>query len=125
LVQSLNTAAELAMEGTSFHGLNTYGTILVGDKGFEFYNAQRAADFIQIPWTEIEDVIASVLFHGKHIPRIAIRTKQAVTFSFAARHPKALLRAMHPHVKAGHMVRSLGLLDVLKRALCPERKKMI
>ena len=125
MVQSLNTAADLVMAGTSFHRINTYGQIMIGDKGFEFYNAQCAEDYIQIPWGEIDYVIASVLFCGKYIPRFAIQTKKSGTFSFAARQPKALLRAMRPYVETGHMVRSLGLMDVLKRSLIAGRKKII
>ena len=123
MVQSLNTTVDLVMKGTSFHGINTYGQILIGDKGFEFYNAQRVEDYIQIPWNEADYVIASVLFHGKYIPRFAIRTKQNGTFSFAARNPKALLRSMRPYIETGHMVQSLGFWDVLKHALFQERAK--
>lgn len=118
MVQSLNTKADLVMEGTSFHRMNTYGQIMVGDKGFEFYNTKRVEDCIQIPWDEVEYVIASVLFQGKYIPRIAIRTRQGAVFSFAARHPKILLQAIRPYVDDGHMVRSLGFFDVLKRSVC-------
>lgn len=93
-------------------------SIMVGDKGFEFYNTKRVEDCIQIPWDEMEYVIASVLFQGKYIPRIAIRTRQGAIFSFAARHPKILLQAVRPYVDDGHMVRSLGFFDVLKRSVC-------
>lgn len=34
-------------------------------------------DYIQIPWEEVDYVIASVMFKGKYIPRFAIQTKKA------------------------------------------------
>lgn len=117
MVQSLNTKADLVVKATSFHRMNTYGQIMVGDKGFEFYNEHRVSDYIQIPWSEVDYVIASVLFGGKYIPRFVIQTKKNGMFSFSARKPKELLRAMRPYVQDGHMVRSLGFMDVLKRSL--------
>lgn len=114
MVQSINTKAELIMKATSFHGLNTYGEIMIGDRGFEFYNSQNPKDCIQIAWQEIDYVIASVVF-GKYIPRFAIRTKQNAVFSFSARKPKELLRAMRKYIDSEHMVKSLGFFDVLKR----------
>lgn len=33
-------------------------------------------DYIQIPWEEVDYVIASVMFKGKYIPRFAIQTKK-------------------------------------------------
>ena len=76
------------MKGTSYHGMNNYGNIMIGDKGFEYYNQRKLEDYIQIPWEEIDYVIASVMFRGKYIPRFAIQTKRSGTFSFAAAHPK-------------------------------------
>ena len=54
MVQSLNTKVDLVMKGTSYHGLTTYGKIMVGDKGFEFYNDHNVQDYIQIPWEEVD-----------------------------------------------------------------------
>ena len=46
-------------------GLTTYGNIMIGDKAFEFYNEKNVQDFIQIPWTEIDRVEASVFLKRK------------------------------------------------------------
>ena len=46
-------------------GLTTYGNIMIGDKAFEFYNEKNVQDFIQIPWTEVDRVEASVHFKRK------------------------------------------------------------
>ena len=38
MVQSINTKVDLVIEGTSHMGLTDYGKIMIGDKGFEFFN---------------------------------------------------------------------------------------
>ena len=62
MVQSINTKVELVQKGTSFAGMTDYGQIMIGDKGFEFFNERNVEKFIQIPWKEIEYVIVSVIF---------------------------------------------------------------
>ena len=76
MAQSLNTKVDLVMDATSFHGMNNYGKIMIGDRGFEYYNEKKMNDYIQIPWEEVDYVIASVMFKGKYIPRFAIQTKR-------------------------------------------------
>ncbi|MDO5147172.1 MAG: DUF956 family protein [Eubacteriales bacterium] len=123
MVQSLNTKVDMVAKATSFHGMNIYGNIMIGDKGFEFYNDRKSDDYIQIPWEEIDYVIASVMFKGKYIPRFAIRTRRSGTFSFAAKKPKEVLRAINKYVPSERMVRSLGFFDVLKRSIHSMLKK--
>ncbi|BAO06389.1 MULTISPECIES: DUF956 family protein [Enterococcus] len=117
MVQSLNTKVDLTMNATSYLGVAEYGKIMIGDKGFEFYNDRDARKFVQIPWEEVDVVIASVMFKGKWIPRFAIRTKKNGTYSFSAKHPKEVLRAVRKYVDPSHMVRSLSLIDVVKRGM--------
>ena len=92
MAQSINTKVDMVVKGTSFHGMNNYGNIMVGDKGFEYYNGRKVSDYIQIPWEEVDYVIASVLFKGRYIPRFAIQTKRNGTFTFSSKKPKELLR---------------------------------
>ena len=117
MVQSLNTKVDLTMNATSYLGVAEYGKIMIGDKGFEFYNDRDARKFVQIPWEEVDVVIASVMFKGRWIPRFAIRTKKNGTYSFSAKHPKEVLRAIRKYVDPSHMVRSLSLIDVVKRGM--------
>jgi len=125
MVQSLNTKSDLVMNATSHLGMADYGKIMVGDKGFEFYDDRDAKNYIQIPWTEVRLVIVSVIFGGKWIPRFAIETKKNGTFSFSARDPKKVLRAVRVYIKPDHIVRSLGFFQVVKRAFVrnPNKKK--
>lgn len=115
MAQSLNTKVDLSIRATSFQGLNEYGTIMVGDNAFEFYNSRDVNKFIQIPWEEVDYIIASVLFKGKYIPRYAIRTKKNGTYTFSSKTPKKVLRAINKYVASDHMVRSLTFFDVVKR----------
>ena len=124
MAQSINTKVDLVMNGTSYLGLNSYGKIMIGDKGFEFFNERNVDDYIQIPWEEVDYIIASVLFKGKKIPRFAVQTKANGTYTFAAKEPKKMLRAINQYVASDHMVRSLSFFDILKRGLKPQKTKM-
>lgn len=123
MVQSINTKVDLVMDATSFMGLADYGEIMIGDKGFEFYNSRDARKFIQIPWEEVDHVIASVMFKGKWIPRYAIKTKRNGTFTFSSKDPKKVLRIIREYVDPNHMVRSLSFFDVIKRSFGSMGKK--
>lgn len=122
MAQSLNTKVDLVMDATSFHGMNNYGKIMIGDKGFEYYNEKKMNDYIQIPWEEVDYVIASVMFKGKKIPRYAIQTKKNGTFSFSSKEPKKVLRAINQYIPSERLVRSLSFFDVLKRNFMPSKK---
>ncbi|WP_368985486.1 DUF956 family protein [Caldifermentibacillus hisashii] len=123
MVQSINTKVDLVIDATSHLGLPEYGKIMIGDKGFEFYNDRDARKFIQIPWEEVDYVIASVMFKGKWLPRYAIQTKRNGTFSFSSKEPKKVLRAIREYVDPNQMVQSLSFFDVVKRGLKSKFKK--
>ncbi|CAM4246788.1 DUF956 family protein [Bacillus paramycoides] len=123
MVQSINTKVDLVIDATSFMGLADYGEIMIGDKGFEFYNSRDTRKFIQIPWEEVDHVIASVMFKGKWIPRYAIETKRNGTFTFSSKDPKKVLRTIREYVNPNHMVRSLSFFDVIKRSFKSMSKK--
>ena len=117
MVQSLNTKVDLVIDATAFTGLSDYGKIMIGDKGFEFYNSRDPHKFVQIPWDEVDYVIASVLLKGKWIPRYAIQTKKNGTYTFASKDAKKVLRAIRNYVDSERMASSLSFLDVVKRGV--------
>lgn len=117
MIQSINTKVQLVVDGTSHLGLPEYGKIMIGDKGFEFYNSRDIRKFIQIPWEEVEYVIVSVVFKGKWIPRYAIQTKKNGTFTFSSKNPKKVLRTVRDYVHPDRIVRSLSFFDVVKRGV--------
>jgi hypothetical protein len=115
MVQSINTKVDLVIDAISQMGIAEYGKIMIGDKGFEFFNNRDARKFIQIPWEEVDYVIASVMFKGKWIPRYAIQTKRNGTYTFSSKEQKKVLRAIREYVDPNHMVQSLSFFDVIKR----------
>ena len=117
MVLSLNTKVDLTIKATSYLGLTNYGKIMVGDNAFEFYNDKNVRDYIQIPWKEVDYVMASVMFKGKWIPRFAVVTKKNGKFIFSSRDNKALLRAVNKYVASENLVRSLSFLDIIKRGI--------
>lgn len=123
MVESLNSQVDLVIDATAYTGLTDYGRIMIGNNGFEFYNSRDSRKFVQIPWEEVDHVIASVMFKGKWIPRYAIKTKKNGTFTFASKEPKKVLRAIRNYVPAERMVQSLGFFDVIKRAFQSKRKE--
>ncbi len=116
MVQSLNAKADLVDEGTWFRGMAVYGKVMVGDKGFEFYNDKNVNDYIQIPWAEVNLVVADVYFRGRYIPRFEFRTQQNGNFIFAARHPKKVLRAISRYIPKNKMRQALTLWGRIKAA---------
>ncbi|MDH6364419.1 hypothetical protein M2139_001442 [Enterococcus sp. PF1-24] len=117
MVQSLNTKVDLVIEGTAFTGLTDYGKIMIGDKSFEFYHDRDTRKYMQIPWEEVDYVLASVMFKGRWIPRFAIQTKKNGTYTFAAKDAKKVLRAIRNYVPSERMVQSLSFFDVVKRGV--------
>ena len=99
MAESLNTRCDLAVPGISYMGLNSYGKFMIGDKAFEFYNDRNVNDYIQIPWNEVEYIVADVLFKGRWIPRFAIETKNYGVYRFgASKRTKEVLRACREYV---------------------------
>ncbi|MQS98030.1 DUF956 family protein [Companilactobacillus halodurans] len=125
MVESINTKADLIEKATSHLGMTDYGKIMVGDKGFEFYDDRDVNNYIQIPWTEVDLVVVSIMFGGKWIPRFALQTKKNGTFSFSSRDPKKVLRAIRVYIKPDRIVRSLSFFQVVGRAFKrnPNKKK--
>lgn len=117
MVESINTKVDLVIKGSSMLGLGSYGQIMIGDRGFEFFDDRNVNNYIQIPWDEVDYVIAEVLFGGYWIPRYALRTKRNGTYTFASKQPKVVLRAIRKYVEPEHMVRSLSFFQGIWRGL--------
>ena len=117
MVQSIKTKVDVGLDAKAYTGLTDYGKIMIGDRGFEFYHARDTRKFVQIPWEEIDYVIASVMFKGKWIPRYAIQTKKNGTYTFYSKEPKKVLRAIRKYVDPSRMVQSLSFFDVVKRGV--------
>lgn len=117
MVKSLNTKVDLTIKATSYLGVTNYGEIIVGNNAFEFYNERNFKDYIQIPWDEIEKVVASVIFKGKWVPRFAIVTKANGNFIFSSRDNKLLLRTINKYIVSDKLVRSLTFFGIIRKAI--------
>lgn len=117
MVESINTKVDLVENATSFLGLSDYGKIMIGDKGFEFFNDRDPKKFIQIPWEEVDYVLTSVMFKGRWIPRFAIQTKKNGTFTFSAKDAKKVLRGIRVYIDPDRIVKSLSFFEVLQRSV--------
>ena len=69
MVQSLNKKVDLTINATSYLGMANYGKVLVGDEAFEYYNDKNVNDYIQIPWSEVTEIMASVMFNPNNMVR--------------------------------------------------------
>ena len=116
-VKSMNTKVDLVIRGTSHVGMNSYGEIMVGDQAFEFYDERNPHNYVQIPWKEVDLVVASIYFKGKWIPRYGFQTKKNGMLNFSSKDPKKVLRAVRVYIEPDHIVRSLTFFQVLKRGL--------
>ena len=117
MVKSLNTKVDFTIKAISYLKLSNYGNIMVGDKAFEFYNESNIKNYIQIPWDEVDSVVASVMFKGKWIPRFALITKNSGNFTFSSRNNKVLLRAVNKYIPSDKMLKSLTFFGTLKRGI--------
>jgi len=114
---SLNTKVSYVDSATSYTAFPVYGKVMIGDKAFEFYNDQHVEDYIQIPHEEVDHLVASCLFKGKYIPRFAIVTKNAGTFTFSTRHNKKTLKEYSKYVDKTKMFKSLTFIQTITRGL--------
>ena len=112
MAQSQNSSVELTVKATNLAGLTTEGSVMVGNKAFEFYSERNPEDYIQIPWDEIDHVSAEVVGR-KTIPRFAIHTKKNGRFVFSTRDNKRTLRAVREHIGEDKLLRSPDFKDVL------------
>ncbi len=96
MAQSINTRVDVVVEATSYQGLTNYGKIMVGDKGFEFFNTRNVNDYIQIPWEEVDYVIASVMFKGKKIHVMRFRQRKMEHFLFHQKRTKESVACDQP-----------------------------
>lgn len=114
MVQSQNTKIDFKTKANYLGGLTSRGDLLVGNKAVEYYNEKNVRDFIQIPYTEIKMITASVIFNKK-ITRFAIHTKTSGDFIFNSPENKAILRAINKYLPDDKLRRSLTVWESIKR----------
>ena len=68
MAQSLNKVVDLQTTGTSYLSIQgKVGKFLVGDQALEFYSDRNIEDYIQIPWSSVNQIGANV--SGRKVSR--------------------------------------------------------
>ena len=90
MAQSLNKVIDLQTTGTSYLSISgKVGKFLVGDQALEFYPDVNVEQYIQIPWSSIQQIGANV--SGRKISRhFEVFTDQG-KFLFASKDSGAIL----------------------------------
>ena len=91
MAQSLNKVIDLQTTGTSYLSISgKVGKFLVGDQALEFYPDVNVEQYIQIPWSSIQQIGANV--SGRKISRhFEVFTDQG-KFLFASKDSRTILK---------------------------------
>ena len=91
MAQSLNQVIDLQTTGTSYLSISgKVGKFLVGDQALEFYPDVNVEQYIQIPWSSVNQIGANV--SGRKISRhFEVFTDQG-KFLFASKDSGAILK---------------------------------
>lgn len=97
MAQSINSTVELTTTGVSYLAMGgKVGKFLLGNNGLEFYNDKNVEDYIQIPWTAINQIGANVT--RKKVSRhFEIFTDQG-KFLFASKDSGKILKVARNHL---------------------------
>lgn len=112
MAQSLNTTVLLQTTGVSYMGIgNKVGKFLVGDKALEFYPDVNVEQYIQIPWTSIEQMGANV--SGKTISRHFEVHTDSGKFLFASKDSGKILKIARDRIGNDKVVKLPTLLQTI------------
>ena len=112
MAQSLNKVIDLQTTGTSYLSISgKVGKFLVGDQALEFYPDVNVEQYIQIPWSSIQQIGANV--SGRKISRhFEIFTDQG-KFLFASKDSGAILKIAREKLGNDKVVKLPTLLQTI------------
>ena len=112
MAQSLNKVIDLQTTGTSYLSISgKVGKFLVGDQALEFYPDVNVEQYIQIPWSSIQQIGASVT--GRKISRhFEVFTDQG-KFLFASKDSGAILKIAREKLGNDKVVKLPTLLQTI------------
>ena len=112
MAQSLNQAMYLQTTGTSYLSISgKVGKFLVGDQALEFYPDVNVEQYIQIPWSSIQQIGANVT--GRKISRhFEVFTDQG-KFLFASKDSGAILKIAREKLGNDKVVKLPTLLQTI------------
>ena len=116
MAQSLNKVIDLQTTGTSYLSISgKVGKFLVGDQALEFYPDVNVEQYIQIPWSSIQQIGASV--SGRKISRhFEVFTDQG-KFLFASKDSGAILKIAREKLGNDKVVKLPTLLQTIGQKL--------
>ena len=112
MAQSLNQVIDLQTTGTSYLSISgKVGKFLVGDQALEFYPDVNVEQYIQIPWSSIQQIGANV--SGRKISRhFEVFTDQG-KFLFASKDSGKILKIAREYVGDDKVVRLPTLIQTI------------
>ena len=112
MAQSLNKVIDLQTTGTSYLSISgKVGKFLVGDQALEFYPDVNVEQYIQIPWSSIQQIGANVT--GRKISRhFEVFTDQG-EFLFASKDSGAILKIARQKLGNDKVVKLPTLLQTI------------
>lgn len=116
MAQSLNQVIDLQTTGTSYLSISgKVGKFLVGDQALEFYPDVNVEQYIQIPWSSIQQIGANV--SGRKISRhFEVLTDQG-KFLFASKDSGAILKIARKKLGNDKVVKLPTLLQTIGQKL--------
>ena len=116
MAQSLNQVIDLQTTGTSYLSISgKVGKFLVGDQALEFYPDVNVEQYIQIPWSSIQQIGANV--NGRKISRhFEVFTDQG-KFLFASKDSGAILKIAREKLGNEKVVKLPTLLQTIGQKL--------
>ena len=112
MAQSLNKVIDLQTTGTSYLSISgKVGKFLVGDQALEFYPDVNVEQYIQIPWSSIQQIGANV--NGRKISRhFEVFTDQG-KFLFASKDSGTILKIAREKLGNEKVVKLPTLLQTI------------
>ncbi|UNV67228.1 DUF956 family protein [Streptococcus oralis] len=116
MAQSLNQVINLQTTGTSYLSISgKVGKFLIGDQALEFYPDVNVEQYIQIPWSSIQQIGANV--SGRKISRhFEVFTDQG-KFLFASKDSGAILKIARKKLGNDKVVKLPTLLQTIGQKL--------
>ena len=116
MAQSLNQVIDLQTTGTSYLSISgKVGKFLIGDQALEFYPDVNVEQYIQIPWSSIQQIGANV--SGRKISRhFEVFTDQG-KFLFASKDSGAILKIAREKLGNDKVVKLPTLLQTIGQKL--------
>ena len=114
MAQSLNKVIDLQTTGTSYLSISgKVGKFLVGDQALEFYPDVNVEQYIQIPWSSIQQIGANV--SGRKISRHFEVFTDRGKFLFASKDSGAILKIAREKLGNDKVVKLPTLIQTISQ----------